>query len=113
MIPSTLRILEYLDATGASPFGDWFDGLDGLAAAKVTVALARIEQANLSNVKGVGAGVLEYRIDFGPGYRVYFGREGDSLAIMLAGGTKRRQQRDIATAQVRWADYKKRRKKEK
>jgi putative addiction module killer protein len=61
----------------------------------------------------VGAGVLEYRIDFGPGYRVYFGRDGDSLVILLAGGTKRRQQHDIATAQVRWADYKKRRKKEK
>jgi len=67
MIPSEVRVLEYLDATGASPFGDWFDGLDGLAAAKVTVALARIGQGNLSNVKGVGAGVLEYRIDFGPG----------------------------------------------
>jgi len=56
---------------------------------------------------------LEYRIDFGPGYRVYFGRDGDSLVILLAGGTKRRQQHDIATAQARWADYKKRRKKEK
>ena len=113
MVSSEVRVLEYLDATGASPFGDWFDGLDGLAAAKVTVALARIGQGNLSNVKGVGAGVLEYRIDFGPGYRVYFGRDGDSLVILLAGGTKRRQQHDIATAQARWADYKKRRKKEK
>jgi putative addiction module killer protein len=87
--------------------------LDGLAAAKVTVALARIGQGKLSNVKGVGAGVLEYRIDFGRGYRVYFGRDGDSLVILLAGGTERRQQHDIATAQAWWADYKKRRKKEK
>jgi putative addiction module killer protein len=69
-------------------------------------------QGKLSNVKGVGAGVLEYRIDFGPGYRVYFGRDGDSLVILLA-GTKRRQQHDIARVQARWADYKKRRKKEK
>jgi putative addiction module killer protein len=58
-------------------------------------------QGKLSNVKGVGAGVLEYRIDFGPGYRVYFGRDGDSLVILLAGGTKRRQQHDIARAQAR------------
>jgi len=93
MIPSSVRVLEYLDATGASPFADWFDRLDGLAAAKVTVALARIGQGKLSNVKGVGAGVLEYRIDFGRGYRVYFGRDGDSLVILLAGGTKRRQPR--------------------
>ena len=84
-----------------------------MAGAKVTIALARIRQGNLSNVKGVGAGVFEYRIDFGPGYRVYFGRDGDSLVILFAGGTKRRQQHDIATAQARWADYKKRRKKEK
>ena len=56
---------------------------------------------------------MGYRIDFGPGYRVYFGRDGDSLVILLAGGTKRRQQHDIATAQARWADYKKRPKKEK
>ena len=74
----------------------------------MTVAIARIEQENLSNVKGVGEGVLEYKIDFGPGYRVYFGRDGDVLVILLAGGTKKRQQRDIDMAKVRWADYKKR-----
>jgi putative addiction module killer protein len=78
--------------------------------AKVTVALTRIELGNLSNVKGVGAGVQEFRIDFGPGYRVYFGKDGDKLVILLAGGTKSRQQKDIATAQKRWADYKKRKK---
>jgi putative addiction module killer protein len=57
-------------------------------------------------VKGVGAGVQEFRIDFGPGYRVYFGKDGDRLLILSAGGTKSRQQKDIA----RWADYKKRKK---
>jgi putative addiction module killer protein len=65
-------------------------------------------QGNLSNTKGVGAGVLEYRIDAGPGYRIYFGRDGQTLIILLAGGTKRRQQRDIEAAQTRWTDYKKR-----
>ena len=59
------------------------------------------EQGNLSNVKGVGEGVLEYRIDFGPGYRVYFGRDGEMLVILLTGGTKKRQQRDIAAARTK------------
>jgi putative addiction module killer protein len=107
-----LLIREYVDARGRSPFAEWFDDLDARAAAKVTVALARIEMGNLSNVKGVGGGVLEYRIDWGPGYRVYLGRDGETLVILLAGGTKRRQQRDIAAAQERWADYKRRRKEE-
>jgi putative addiction module killer protein len=105
-----VRIVEYLDAVGSSPFKGWFDSLDAQAAAKIAVGLKRIEQGNLSNVKGVGAGVLEYRIDFGPGYRVYFGRDGIDLAILLAGGTKGRQQREIETAQARWADFKQRKK---
>src|SRR5579864_1776674 len=102
----TLR--EYLDKAGRSPFGRWFDDLDATAAAKVTTALARIEQGNFSSVKGVGAGVFEHRIDFGPGYRVYFGKDGETLVILVGGGTKKRQDRDIATAHARWADYKKR-----
>jgi putative addiction module killer protein len=104
-----LLIREYVDERGHSPFGRWFEDLDARAAAKVTVALARIEMGNLGNVKAVGAGVLEYRIDWGPGYRVYFGRDGRTLVILLAAGTKRRQQRDIAAAQERWADYRRRR----
>ena len=104
---------EYLDRDGSSPFAKWFDDLDGTAAAKVTTAVHRLELGNFSNVKGVGAGVFEYRIDFGPGYRVYFGRDGDSVVILLGGGTKKRQDRDIATAQERWRDYKKRKSQEK
>ena len=105
-----MQILEYLDPDGESPYRDWFESLNAQAAAKVTVALTRVELGNLSNVKGVGAGVQEFRIDFGPGYRIYFGKDGDQLVILLAGGTKSRQQRDIATAQRRWADYKRRKK---
>ena len=105
-----MQILEYVDPDGGSPYRDWFESLNAQAAAKVTVALTRVELGNLSNVKGVGAGVQEFRIDFGPGYRVYFGKDGDQFVILLAGGTKSRQQRDIATAQKRWADYKKRKK---
>ena len=79
----------------------------------MTTALRRLELGNLSNVKGVGGGVFEYRIDFGPGYRVYFGKDGDAVVILLGGGTKKRQDRDIATAHDGWADYKKRKTEEK
>ena len=77
-----------------------------VARAKVTRAIVRLEQGNFSNVKSVGEGVLEYRIDFGPGYRVYFGRDGEALVILLTGGTKKRQQRDIDAAYAYWQDYK-------
>jgi len=79
----------------------------------VTTAVQRLELGNFSNVKGVGSGVFEYRIDFGPGYRVYFGKDGDTIVILLAGGTKKRQDGDIADAHERWADYKKRKAQEK
>ena len=67
-----------------------------------------MELGNLSNAKSVGAGVLEYRIDFGPGYRVSFGKDGDTLVILLGGGTKKRQSRDRAAARDRWKHYKQR-----
>ena len=77
MLPSsTLELCYYLTGDGKSPFETWFAGLDDPAAAKVTLALERLCQGNTSNAKGVGEGVLEYRIDWGPGYRVYFGRDG-------------------------------------
>ena len=101
-----LEIRYYVAANGDQPFADWFAELDSIARAKVTRAIARLEQGNLSNVKGVSEGVLEYRIDFGPGYRVYFGRDGDALVILLTGGTKKRQNRDIDAAHACWRDYK-------
>jgi putative addiction module killer protein len=104
-----LELRYYLAGDGKSPFEQWYSGLDTAAGAKVAVALARLEQGNLSNVKPVGEGVLEYRIDWGPGYRVYFGRDGEVLVILLTGGTKKRQQRDIDTAKTMWDDYKRRR----
>jgi putative addiction module killer protein len=104
-----VQTLFYISIDGTSPFEKWFSSLDPAAGAKVTVAVSRIEQGNLSNVKAVGEGVLEYRIDWGPGYRVYFGRDGETLVILLTGGQKQRQQRDIETAKELWADYKRRR----
>ena len=105
-----MEIWEFLDARGGSPFARWFDDLDAQAAAKVTVALTRLERGNLSNAKGVGGGVQEFRIHWGPGYRLYFAQEGDTLILLLCGGTKRRQQDDIAEAQAHWAEYRRRRK---
>ena len=106
------EIREYVDARGSSPFARWFNRLDAHAAAKVATALSRMEQGNLSNAKGVGAGVFEYRIDFGPGYRIYFGRDGDALIVLLGGGTKARQQHDIESAGDLWRAYRRRRRQE-
>ncbi len=107
MLPSFMpEIRYYVAAGGRQPFAEWFAELEADARAKVTRAIARLEQGNFSNVKSVGEGVLEYRIDFGPGYRVYFGRDGEMLVILLTGGTKKRQQRDIDAAHAFWQDYK-------
>ncbi len=105
-----LELRGYIDGSGRRPFAEWFEAPDALASAKVTIALSRMEGGNFSNVKGVGAGVYEYRIDFGSGYRIYFGKDGEELVILIGGGTKKRQQGDIAAAQRCWADYKRRKK---
>jgi putative addiction module killer protein len=103
-----IDVREYLDRQGRNPYKVWFDRLNPQAAAKVATALTRLALGNVSNVKGVGSGVFELKIDFGPGYRVYFGKDGEHLVILLGGGTKKRQQRDIAAAIADWQDYKRR-----
>ncbi len=97
-----MRLEEFLEEDGRSPFADWFDDLSAPAAAKVTVALARMSAGNLSRVEAVGEGVSEFKIDFGPGYRIYFGRDGASLVILLVGGSKKRQSKDIERAKIYW-----------
>jgi putative addiction module killer protein len=103
-----IEIREYLDRDGRSPFSEWLDALRSPAAEKVVVALYRLAAGNVSNVKGVGSGVLEYRIHFGPGHRIYFGWDGKDIVVLLAGGTKHRQEHDIRQAIGRWAEYKQR-----
>jgi putative addiction module killer protein len=103
-----LDIRYYVAVDGRQPFAEWFAELEPVARARITRVITRMQQGNLSNVKPVGGGVLEYRIDFGPGYRVYFGRDGGTLIILLTGGSKKRQQRDIEEASVCWQDYKRR-----
>ena len=106
MLPCNSLELRFLVTDdGREPFATWFDQLDTKAAVKVTVALVRLGQGNVSRAKPVGEGVLECRIDWGPGYRVYFGRDGATLVILLTGGTKQRQQRDIERARALWAEY--------
>jgi putative addiction module killer protein len=107
-----IELRGYIDESGNKRFAAWLEGLDAASAAKVTIALARLEQGNFSKVKGVGSGVFEYKIDFGPGYRIYFGKDGESIVILIGGGTKKRQQQDIAAARECWAAYKQRKKQE-
>lgn len=101
-----IAIRSFVAADGRIPFQAWLDSLDRHTQARITVALARLSRGNRSNVKGVGGGVAELKMDFGPGYRIYFGQDGETLVILLAGGTKRRQSEDIAMAKVRWLEYK-------
>jgi putative addiction module killer protein len=101
-----IDIREYLGRDGRNLFGAWFDRLNAEAARRVTTALYRLGLGNFSNVKGVGGGVFEYRIDFGPGYRIYFGKDGERIVILLCGGTKQQQQDDITLAGECWQEYK-------
>ena len=93
-----IQVEEFVTDQDVSPFRRWFDDLDDRAAAWVTIAIDRLGEGNTSNAKPLGEGVSELRINRGPGYRIYFGWDGKMLVILLGGGTKRRQQSDIATA---------------
>ena len=100
------EVREYVEG-GRSAFGEWFDRLDPVTAARVDRYIRRMEAGNFGASKPVGGGVHELPMDFGPGYRVYFGRDGKTLVILLGGGDKRRQSADIAAAVERWERYKK------
>lgn len=110
MVPK-IEIAEYRIGD-RSPFRDWHDGLDAQAAAAVSVAIGRLADGNTSNVKPIGEGAAELKINRGPGYRVYFGWDGSLLVILLGGGTKQKQQTDISVALRRWRDYKARKRSE-
>lgn len=105
-----MELIEYLDDAGRSPFRLWFEDLHAPARAKVAIALARVGHENHGAIKSLGGGLSEIKIDWGPGYRVYIGFDGATFVILLGGGDKRRQDRDIADARTRWADFKKRKK---
>lgn len=99
-------VREYIREDGSCPFRGWFDDLDVQAAAKVATTSVRLELGNLSNVKWIGGGLGEYRIDWGPGYRLYLAQDGYQLLILFVGGTKKRQQSDIRQANTLLDEYK-------
>jgi putative addiction module killer protein len=100
-----LEILLYREGR-STPFSEWLASLkDGRAVGIVRARLNRIRLGNFGDCKSVGGGVDELRIDFGPGYRIYYGRDGSLPVVLLCGGTKRTQARDIVTAQAYWKKY--------
>lgn len=101
----TIRVEEYIRPDGTNPYKAWFDGLDVQAAAKVVTAKLRMELGHTSNIKWF-AGIGEYVIDWGPGYRIYLAKDGDSLIILFGGGTKRRRRADIERVKVLHLEYK-------
>jgi putative addiction module killer protein len=100
------ELREYVDELGRSRYEQWLATLEDTTRVRILRVLTRLEHGNLSNVKSVGSGVSELKIDFGPGFRVYIGRDGERLILLLGGGTKRRQQEDIDRAKASWQAYK-------
>jgi putative addiction module killer protein len=101
-----IEVRDYIDSKGRVPYRDWLVTLDAATRVRVVTSTLRMERGNFSAAKGVGSGVYELRLDHGPGYRVYFGKDGERLVILLGGGSKKKQQSDIAAAQALWAEYK-------
>ena len=99
------QVLELLRPDGSSPYADWFDSLTPDVAAKVTTAKLRMQLGNLSNVEWF-RGIGEYKIDFGAGWRIYLAKDGTQIIVLLGGGSKKTQQRDIDQALALWAEYK-------
>lgn len=100
-----ITVRHYVAADGTDPFDAWLRKQSPEVRGRVQARIDRVELGNLGDHKGVGEGVSELRIHFGPGYRVYFGRDGNAFVVLLGGGTKKRQNRDIATAQAHWKAY--------
>jgi putative addiction module killer protein len=104
-----MKVQEYIREDGSNPYQSWFNNLDAIAAAKVTVAKSRLELGNTSSVKWFD-GIGEYRIDWGPGYRIYLAQDGRQLIVLFGGGIKKGQQADIEQAKELYQEYKRRKK---
>jgi putative addiction module killer protein len=105
-----VEVREYQTADNRRPFAEWVAGLrDSRAKRSIIARIVRLQAGNRGDWKPVGAGVFELRIDHGPGYRVYCGQDGETLVLLLCGGDKRTQDRDIEIAHDYWKDYKARR----
>ena len=104
-----MEVQEYIKEDGSTPYQEWFDSLNTQAAAKVTVAKARLELGNTSSIKWFN-GIGEYRINWGPGYRIYLLQDRKNLIVLLGGGTKKQQQKDVKKAIELSKEYKFRKK---
>ena len=102
------ELCEYIE-NEKSRFARWFNKLVPATAARIDKYLRRMEHGNTGDSKSVGAGVVELRINYGPGYRIYYGKDGTKLIILLVGGSKHSQENDIKRAQKYWVNYKKQR----
>ncbi|HXI73439.1 MAG TPA: type II toxin-antitoxin system RelE/ParE family toxin [Verrucomicrobiae bacterium] len=101
------EVVAFRARDGQVPFEKWLDDLDDKrAVARVLARLVRLRQGNLGDCKPVGEGVSELRVDYGSGYRVYFGQKGRTLVVLLCGGDKRSQDRDIRLARQFWQEFK-------
>ena len=101
------EVVAFRGRDGKVPFEAWLDGLsDKRAIARILARLARVRLGNLGDCKPLGEGVSELRVDYGPGYRVYFGQKGRTLVVLLCGGDKRTQNRDIQLAKQFWREFK-------
>jgi putative addiction module killer protein len=100
-----VRVQEYVRPDGSNPYKRWFESLDSQAAAKVAVAIYRLELGNTSSIKWF-SGIGECKIDWGPGYRIYVAKVGSDLILLLGGGTKKSQQTDIDIAKQLLVEYK-------
>lgn len=104
-----LELVVYETPDGRSPFAEWLRRLkDRTAGARIRVRLARLRLGNMGDANSLGGGLHELRIDHGPGYRVYFGRSDERVILLLSGGSKRAQSRDIEQARTFWRDFRSR-----
>lgn len=100
------EIQSYFTPEGKVPFDEWLNSFkDANTQAKIVSRLNRVKTGNLGDYRSVGEGVCEFRIDCGPGFRIYFGQVGNTIVLLLCGGDKSTQNRDIRQAKEYWADY--------
>ena len=100
-----IRVVHYITEDGIDHFDRWLRRQNSQVRARVQTRIDRIQLGNFGDHSGVGSGVFELRLNFGPGYRIYYGLDGDELVILLGGGSKMRQRRDIAMARAQWRAY--------
>jgi putative addiction module killer protein len=109
-VPKEREVRLYITEAGHSPFAHWFDHLrDALAQHRILARIARLRTGNAGDYKNLGGGVCEMRIDYGPGYRIYYGQQGSEIVILLIGGDKRTQTKDIENATRYWNEHKEKR----